>query len=120
MSDKSPGYILTEIWNAKASWLALSQEDRSSFFDENIGPFIGRMIEGGAEMLGCAINDNAGSERIDYRYMAVWKLPDKAFSEKLEAGAKEMGFLDYFDQVNFSGSIIPPPVMNDDMIALQS
>ena len=77
------------------------------------------MLEKGAEVLGCAINDNTGTERIDYRYMAVWRLPDKDFSQQLETGAKELGFLDYFDQVNFSGSIIPLPVMNDDMIALE-
>ena len=119
MSDKDAGYILTEIWNPKANWLALSAEERSRFFDEKIHPFIGRMVESGAEVLACAINDNAGTERIGYRYMAVWKLPDRAFSEKLEAGAKELGFLNYFEQANFSGSIIPPPVMNDDMIGLQ-
>ena len=120
MSDIDAGYILTEIWNAKPNWLALSTDERSRFFEESVGPFIGCMIESGAEVLACAINDNAGTERIGYRYMAVWKLPDKALSEKLEAGARELGFLNYFDQTNFSGSIIPPPVMNDDMIALQS
>ena len=82
MSDEDAGYILTEIWNAKPSWLALSADERRRFFEEKVHPFIGRMIEGGAEMLGCAINDNASTERIDYRYMAVWKLPDKALSER--------------------------------------
>lgn len=120
MSDGDAGYILTEIWNARPPWLALSREERRRFFDEKVHPYIGKMLEGGAEFLGCAINDNTGSERIDYRYMAVWKLPDKDFSDQLEAGAKAIGFLDYFDQVNFSGSIIPPPVMNDDMISLES
>ena len=120
MSDQDAGYVLKEIWNAKSSWLALSTEQRSRFFEEKVLPFLGSMVESGAELLACAINDNTGTERIGYRYMAVWKLPDKVFSEKLEAGAKEFGFLQYFDQVNFSGSIIPPPVLNDDMIALKS
>jgi hypothetical protein len=120
MSDEDAGYILTEIWNAKPSWLALSPDERRRFFDEKVHPFIGKMLEGGAEIIGCAINDNSRTERIAYRYMAVWKLPGKAFSEKLETGAKELGFLDYFDQVNFSGSVIPPPIMNDDMISLKS
>jgi hypothetical protein len=42
----------------------------------------------------------------------------KAASDRLEAGAKEMGFLDYFDQVNFSGSAITPDALNGDMIGL--
>jgi len=112
------GYILTEIWKARPSWIALSLEERQQFFHEKIGPFIASQVEQGAEFLGCAINDNTGPERIDYRYMAVWKLPDKDFSERLEAGAKEAGFLDYFEQVNFSGRMIAPDVMNADMIQL--
>lgn len=119
MSSES-GYILTEIWKARSSWLALSLEERQQFFNEKIGPFIMGQIEQGAEFLACAINDNTGVERMDYRYMAVWKLPDKAFSDRLEAGAKEAGFLDYFEQVNFSGRIITPDVMNADMIQLDA
>lgn len=112
------GYILTEIWKARPSWLALSSEERQQFFNEKIGPFLMSLLEQGAEFLACAINDNTGTERIDYQYMAVWKLPDKAFSDRLEAGAKEVGFLDYFEQVNFSGGLITPDVMNADMIKL--
>lgn len=118
--DSESGYILTEIWKARPSWLALSQEDRQQFFGEKIGPFIMSLVEQGAEFLACAINDNTGPERMDYQYMAVWKLPDKDFSDRLEAGAKDAGFLDYFEQVNFSGSIITPDVMNADMIQLDA
>ncbi len=116
--SEDAGYILTEIWNAKPAWQALPEAERRSFFDERINPFLGEMIAGGAEILGCAINNNDGEERIDFRYMAVWKLPDKAFSDRLEAGAKERGFLEYFDQVNLSGTLIPPPALNEDMIGL--
>ena len=38
----------------------------------------------------------------------------------VQAGAKEAGFLDYFEQVNFSGGIITPDVMNADMIQLDA
>ncbi|WP_433505399.1 DUF6616 family protein [Pseudonocardia halophobica] len=112
------GYILTEIWKARPSWIRLSPGERQKFFHEKIGPLIMSQVEQGAQFLGCAINDNTGPERMDYRYMAVWKLPDKAFSERLEASAKEAGFLAYFEQVNFSGKLIAPDVMNADMIQL--
>jgi hypothetical protein len=52
--------------------------------------------------------------------MAVRRLPDKDFSDRLEAGAKEKGSLDYFEQVNLSGSIIAPDVMNAEMIQLNA
>ncbi len=120
MADINSGYILTEIWNARESWLALSSDERQRFFDEEIGPFIVSMMESGAEFLGCAINTNDGAERIDYQYMAIWRLLDKAFSERLEAGAKERGFLDYVDQANISGVTISAPEMNADMIKLET
>ncbi len=116
MSNDNPGYVLTEIWKGKPSWDALTSEERANYFDTEINPFLGEMLGAGAEILACAFNDNTGPNRIDYDYMAVWKLPDKAFSDNLEAGAKARGFLDYFEQVNFSGGIIPPPVLNQLMI----
>jgi len=117
MSDDA-GYILTEIWNAKRSWLDLPAEERVEFFETKIGPLLGSLVGEGAEILACAVNDNTGSERMDYRYMAVWRLPDKAFSDRLEAVAKAAGFLEYFEQVNFSGNSIPPDVLNAHMIKL--
>lgn len=118
MTDDA-GYILTEVWNAKPSWLALPAEARVEFFETKVGPLLSSLVGEGAEILACAINDNTGSERMDYRFMAVWRLPDKAFSDRLEAAAKEAGFLEYFDQVNFSGSPIPPAVLNAHMIELR-
>ena len=118
MSDENGRYILTEIWNAKPAWMALSKEEREAFFDQKVGPFLMKMLGEGAQILGTAVNNNDGSERMEYRYMAVWSLPDKDFSDRLEGGAKELGFLDYFEQVNFSGNLIPPPSLNQDMIDL--
>lgn len=93
MTDQT-GYILTEIWNARPAWLSLSADERIRFFEEKIEPLLMSLLGEGAEILACAVNDNTGSERMDYRYMAVWKLPDKAFSDRLEAVAREAGFLD--------------------------
>lgn len=116
MSDG--GYILTEIWRPRPAWIALPQEQRVTFFEEKIGPLLMDLIGQGAEILACAINDNTGSERMDYRYTATWRVPDKAFSDRLEAAAKAAGFLDYFEQVNISGAAIPPDLLNADMIAV--
>lgn len=116
MENQNAPYILTEIWNAKPSWLNLTESQRREYFDNEINPLLMGMVEKGAEILGCAINDNTGAERMNYQFMAVWKLPSKDLSDQLEAAAKEAGFLDYFDQVNFSGNIIPPPVLNESMV----
>ena len=113
------GYILTEIWNARPSWHNLSAEERIEFFETKIGPLLGSLVGEGAEIVACAVNDNTGSERMDYQFMAVWRLPNKAFSDRLESAAREAGFLEYFEQVNFSGNSIPPDVLNAHMIELR-
>lgn len=110
------GYILTEIWNAKPSWMALSQEERKTFFREKMLPVLKGAMQNGAEIIACAVNENTGTERMNYEFMAVWRFPDRKSSENLEQAAKEAGFLDYFDQVNFSGHIIPPPALDQAMV----
>ncbi len=112
-------YILTEIWNAKPSWFALNPEERSTFFNEKISPLLMGTLEKGAEIIACAINDNTGEERMNYQFMAIWKFTNKNNSDQLEKAAKEAGFLKYFDQVYFSGNIIPPPALNEAMIGLR-
>lgn len=114
------GYILTEIWKAKPAWYELSNEERAQFFTEKINPVLMNTMKNGAEILGTAVNNNSGEQRMDYQYMAVWKFPDKESSEHLEKVAKEAGFLKYFDQVNFSGNIIPPPALNEHMVKLSA
>lgn len=115
---ENSGYILTEIWNARPSWLELTNAERKTFFDTKINPLLMGMLGKGAEILGCAVNDNTGKEKINYQFMAIWKLPNKEFSDQLEQAAKDAGFLDYFEQVNFSGNLIPPPILNENMINL--
>lgn len=113
-------YILTEIWKAKPSWYQLSTHERTDFFQNKIKPVLMNAMGGGAEIIGTAVNNNTGKERMDYQFMAVWTFPDKQSSDQLEKAAKEAGFLKYFDQVNFSGNIIPPPALNEQMILLTS
>jgi hypothetical protein len=118
MAQVDEGYILTELWNAKPAWLALSAAERRSFFEDKIHPFMAGLIEQGGEFMGAAVNDNTGTERIDYDYMAIWKLPDKEFSDRLEAGAKALGFLEYFEQANSSGTIVSGQALDEVLIGL--
>ncbi|TBW27982.1 DUF6616 family protein [Gramella sp. KN1008] len=113
------GYILTEIWKAKPEWYKLTAEQRTDFFENKINPVLMKTMQNGAEILGTAVNNNSGEQKMDYQFMAVWKFPDKKSSDQLEKVAKEAGFLKYFDQVNFSGNIIPPPTLNDKMVQLK-
>lgn len=109
-------YLLTEIWKPKASWLALGEDERQNYLNEKMGPLLFHMMNKGAEILGVAINENTTAEKIDYVYKAVWQLPNKEMSEELEKGVKEVGFFEYFEQVNFSGKPISPQELIGHMI----
>ena len=111
-------YILAEIWKAKPAWHALSQGERVEFMQQKVGPLIGGFVERGAEVLGCVMNDDDVEDRLGYDYMAVWKMPDKALCNQLIVAAREAGFNEYFEQVNYGGSISTPDVMNGHMIDL--
>ena len=116
--SEDKNYILVEIWKAKPAWLALSATERGQFVEQQLGPFIGRFIEAGAEIVGCVMNDDDVADRLDYTYMAAWKMPNKEMSDQIIAEAAALGFLEYFEQVNFSGNVIAPDVMNSHMINL--
>jgi len=111
-------YLLTEIWKPRASWLALGEDERQNYLNEKMGPLLMQVMNKGAEILGAAINENTTVEKLDYVYKAVWKLPNKEVSEELEKGVKEIGFYEYFEQVNFSGKPIGPEQLIEHMIKI--
>ncbi len=49
MAQTDEGYMLTELWNAKPSWLALSEEERRAFFEKKMHPFVASLVGQGAE-----------------------------------------------------------------------
>jgi len=75
-----------------------------------------QMMNKGAEIIGSAVNENTTAETMDFVYKAVWKLPSKELSEELEKGVKEVGFYEYFEQVNFSGKPIGPEELIEHMV----
>ncbi len=109
-------FLLTEIWKPRASWRTLNESERQNYLNEKMGPLLMQVMNKGAEILGAAINENTTAEKIDYMYKAVWRLPSKELSDELEKGVKEVGFYEYFEQVNFSGKPIGPEELIEHMI----
>lgn len=44
MENQNAAYILTEIWNAKTSWLNLTESQRRDYFDNKINPLLMGMV----------------------------------------------------------------------------
>ena len=99
-------YLYVEQWNVTQKWMDLSKEERRDYMNK-AGGAITEMTKAGVENLGWALNDEHTPYRSDYRYVAVWKMPNKDHVEKLEKALQDAGWHNYFSQVNSRGKIIP-------------
>lgn len=99
-------YLYVEQWNVTKEWMDLSKEDRRDYMNK-VNDAIGEMSRAGMENLGWALNDEHTPHRSDYRYMAVWKLPNLEAVEQLEKGIEQAGWHKYFSQVNSRGKVMP-------------
>ena len=99
-------YLYVEQWNVTKDWMDLSKEDRRAYMNK-VNESINQMSQAGIENLGWALNDEHTPYRSDYRYIALWKLPNKEAVEKFESGIEAAGWHKYFSQVNSRGKLLP-------------
>ncbi|MFH2046039.1 MAG: DUF6616 family protein [Pseudomonadota bacterium] len=107
-------HIYVELWKPKPAWIGLSDNERKSFID-SLFPVIGMLTESGVKLLSFAINDEDTEYKADFKYIAVWQMPDKEKAVFFEQEVIKTGFHDYFEQVNARGESVPPDVLLGDM-----
>jgi hypothetical protein len=112
-------HLMIEVWNAKPAWLALSQEERGAYM-ANIGPAIEQLLGAGVEIVGWGSNDADTSNRANYQYFAVWKMPNKEIVNQFEQAVEQAGWYNYFDQYNLRGEIVPVEQVIGEHVALAS
>ena len=110
-------YLYVELWNVTQDWMDLSKEERAAFF-EGVKAGMQQLTSAGVENVGWAMNDEHTPHRSDYRYMAVWKMPNLDLVETLEKAVAEAGWHKYFSQQNSRGQIMPLPEALDFLINL--
>ncbi|MGI0106108.1 DUF6616 family protein [Salinimicrobium sp. WS361] len=98
-------YLYVEQWNVTKDWMDLSKEDRRAYMNKVKGA-IDEMSRGGVENVGWAMNDEHTPYRSDYRYFAIWKLPNLEAVEQFEDGIEEAHWHKYFSQVNTRGKLL--------------
>lgn len=108
-------HIYVELWNARPSWHALSEEERSAYI-EKVGQNVQALAEKGIEPLYFGVADEDVPLRADYRYLAIWRMPDEAAARELEDNVEQAGWHEYFEQVNARGRSVPPEQVFGDMI----
>ena len=109
--------LYVELWKPHPKWLGLSEQERRDYI-QRVRTGIKHLTDTGAELVGFAINDEDTPYRSDYRYLAVWKMPDREQVDLLEQTLEEAGWHEHFEQVNARGAMVPPPEALADMVAL--
>lgn len=95
-------YIYVELWKAKKAWQDMTLADRQEYL-RRVEESIGGLVQAGIEPLHFALLDEDAPHSADYRYLAVWKMPDRQAAETLERDVEAAGFHDLFEQVNARG-----------------
>ena len=104
-------YLYIELWNA------LSQQEREEYMSQ-LAPAIEGLIKSGVEIVGWGFNDPQLPHRGNYRYLSVWKIPDKKLVEQFEEGVEQAGWHKYFEQINLRGELLTPEDVIGDMTRL--
>jgi hypothetical protein len=107
--------VFVELWSAKPAWVAMSDEEQAAYIDR-IGESIAGLQDQGVELVHTAIADPETDLDAGYDYIAVLRMPDEETARAFEAQVRADGFYDYFEQINASGEIVPPPLVFSAMI----
>jgi hypothetical protein len=107
--------LFLELWKPKQPWLEMDESERRSYV-ESIAPHIEELMEAGVELVGMGTNDEDTDQRADFRFWAVWRMPEDLV-ERFETTVREDGFYRYFEQINARGEPRPPEELLRQMAA---
>ena len=110
-------YLYVQLWKVRTEWLALSEQERLDFVYQ-IGLVIKELLGEGAILVGFSLNDFETPHRMDYRYMATWKVESPAMVQRIDKAFEEAGWGEYFDVVNARGHLVPPQDLLRHMVKL--
>jgi hypothetical protein len=108
-------YLYIEMWKPRTTWDALSREQRQEYLYQ-MSTGINKMVDSGIQLVGLALNDNDVPNDADYRYLAVWKMPNRGHVHMLEKAVRAEGWDNYFEIGNARGQIISVDDAIEDMV----
>jgi hypothetical protein len=111
-------YLYVELWKARPEWYALAKEERTEYMAQ-VGPSLQQLVDEGIELLGFGLNETETPHRADYKYVAIWRIPEKKLVIRLESVVNEAGWHDYFDQANVRGWVISSDAALNDMVNME-
>ncbi len=108
-------YLYVEMWKPRSTWNALSREQRHEYLSQ-MSTGIEKMLTSGVQLVGIACNDKEVPDDADYRYIAVWKMPNRGHVHMLEKAVKAEGWGNYFEIGNARGQILSVDQAIEDMV----
>ncbi|MCB9274769.1 MAG: hypothetical protein H6564_12065 [Lewinellaceae bacterium] len=108
-------YLYVELWKPRPEWDNLPCEQREEFLSM-LRPNVERMKKLDAELVGFVLCDEDTPAATEYRYMAVWKLPNRGHVHMLEKAVRDEGWANYFHITNARGRVIPVGEVASDMV----
>ena len=108
-------YLYVETWNAKPAWLELSKDDRLAFIG-SVQNLLGNLVSEDLQLLGCVITEDDTVQHGGYQYVAIWNASDRNQVRKIEEGTRDIGWHDYFDQVNHGSDASGPEAVLQHML----
>lgn len=110
-------YLYVEMWKPRSAWNELSREQRQEYLCQ-MSNGIDKMLDSGVQLVGIACNDEGVPNDAEYRYMAVWKMPNRGHVHMLEKAVKAEGWANYFDIGNARGQILSVDQAIEDMVVV--
>jgi hypothetical protein len=108
-------FLYIELWKPRSTWNALPCEQREESLSQ-LKAGLKRMEHLGVELVGIALCDEETPNNEEYRYMAVWKMPNLGHVHMLETAVRKEGWSNYFDMINARGKMIPVNEFVGDMV----
>jgi hypothetical protein len=112
-------YLYVELWRARPTWLALSAEERKSWFDKLLSS-LQEQLQSGVEPLGFAQNDADTPLSAGFDFVGAWKMPDKETAERFEKFVEDAGWHNYFEQINVRGQMMEIDVFSSSHIGMEN
>jgi len=101
-------YYYVEHWRPRKKWLGLTPEDRGKFMFD-LSPTVQRLMDDGIELVGYLIQEGAGG-RSDFRFLRVWRMPERQFAQRIEEALEKAGWHEFFEQSSPGGEVVTPQV----------
>jgi len=113
--NKAIMFLYVELWKPRPEWDNLPCEQREEFL-AMLAPGLRQMEKLDVELVGFAVCDEETPRNAEYRYMAIWKMPNLGHVHMLEKAVRDEGWANYFDITNARGRMISVNEFIGDMV----